>query len=50
MLVYSGESLQLTLAATLYQGDNITSQLMPGFSCTLADIFQGIPANLPTSE
>ena len=48
--VYRREDLQLALAATLFDTDTLSSPLLPGFSCTLADIFRGIPVDPPTTE
>lgn len=42
--VYRRKQAQLRLAATLLGRDTLTSPLLPGFSCDLADLFKGIPA------
>ena len=42
--VYRREEAQLNLLSTLLEADTLTSPLLPGFSCRLADLFKGIPA------
>jgi Uma2 family endonuclease len=41
--VYRREQAQLNLISTLFESDTLTSPLLPGFSCPLADLFKGIP-------
>ncbi|MEM9092304.1 MAG: Uma2 family endonuclease [Cyanobacteria bacterium P01_F01_bin.53] len=38
--VYRRQEAQLQLAATLVEGDRLSSPLLPGFDCAIADIFQ----------
>lgn len=40
--VYRREEAQLTLAVTLYDSDMLTTTLLSGFTCKVADIFEGI--------
>jgi Uma2 family endonuclease len=42
--IYRREQAQLSLFATLLDLDILTSPLLPGFSCSLADLFHGIPS------
>lgn len=42
--VYRRERAQLRLVSTLFDPDSLTSPLLPGFSCPVADLFKGIPA------
>ena len=44
--VYRREQAQLNLAVTLFEPDTLTSPLLPGFSCHLADLFKGTPAQI----
>ena len=44
--VYRREQAQLHLAATLLEPDTLTSPLLPGFSCHLADLFKGMPTQI----
>ena len=34
---------QLTLIATMLESDSLSSPLLPGFSCPVRDLFEGIP-------
>jgi|SRR5215813_1515429 len=50
ILVYQREDAQLRLARTLYEVDILSSDLLPGFSAPVTDLFVGIPAEIdPTS-
>ena len=44
--VYPRQQAQLNLAATLFEPDSLTSPLLPGFSCLVADVFKGIPSGI----
>jgi len=44
--VYRREERQLALVHTLEESDSIGSPLLPGFSCPLASVFEGIAADL----
>ena len=41
--VYRREQGQLSLVSTLFDSDMLTSPLLPGFNCPLADLFKGMP-------
>jgi len=40
----SRDQVQLALVATLHEADTLTSQLLPGFSFPVAEIFEAIPS------
>lgn len=42
--VYRREQAQLNLVSTLFDPDVLTSPLLPNFSCLLADLLKGVPA------
>ena len=42
--VYRRDGEQLALAATLFDGDTLTSPLLPEFALPLAELFVAIPA------
>jgi Uma2 family endonuclease len=44
--VYRREDAELHLALTLFEADTLTTPLLPGFSCRLADLFEGIPTQI----
>jgi len=41
--VYRRKRAQLRLHATLIEGDALDSPLLPGFSCTVSELFEGFP-------
>ncbi len=41
--VYRREDQALRLVATLYPVDTLTTPLLPGFACVVAELFEGIP-------
>lgn len=41
--VYRCDQTQLHYIATLFEGDSLESALLPGFSCTVAELFERIP-------
>src|SRR5437867_2349484 len=41
--VYRREQVQLTLASTLFESDDLASPLLPGFSASVAELFKRIP-------
>ena len=41
--VYRRDNAQLTLIATMLESDSLSSPLLPGFSCPVRDLFEGIP-------
>ncbi len=41
--IYRRSDAALRLAATLLEGDTLTSPLLPGFSCSLAELFARLP-------
>ena len=41
--VYRRDDAQLTLVATMLEPDSLASPLLPGFSCPVRDLFEGIP-------
>ncbi len=41
--VYRRDNAQLSLVATMLDPDSLTSPLLPGFSCPVRDLFEGIP-------
>jgi Uma2 family endonuclease len=43
--IYRRENQALRLVATLYPADTLTTPLLPGFACQLAELFEDIPAN-----
>ena len=40
--VYRRENTQLRLVSTLYESDTLGTPLLPGFSCSVAELFAGI--------
>ena len=44
--VYRRDHAQLRLSSTLYEIDVLDTPLLPGFSCTVATFFEGIPSGL----
>ena len=44
--VYRRDRAQLALAITLQEGDFIESSLLPGFSCPLTSVFDGVASDL----
>lgn len=43
--IHQREQAQLTLVCTLYEQDTLTSAHLPGFSCPVAGLFEGIPCD-----
>ena len=43
--VYRRVDSQLRLVATLQEGNTLDTPLLPGFSCNVAELFEGIPAS-----
>ena len=41
--LYRREQVDLRLVSTLLEGDTLESPLLPGFSCSVAEAFEGIP-------
>ena len=41
--VYRRDNAQLTLNATMLEPDSLSTPLLPGFSCFVRDLFEGIP-------
>lgn len=41
--VYRRDQMQLHYIATLFEGDRLESPLLPGFLCTVAELFERIP-------
>ena len=40
--IYRLEGMSLRLAATLVEGDTLESPVLPGFSCPVSDLFEGL--------
>jgi Uma2 family endonuclease len=43
--VYRRDQMQLHHVATLQESDRLESPLLPGFSCTVASLFERIPVS-----
>ena len=43
--IYRREDQALRLMATLYPADTLTTPLLPGFACLVAELFEGIPSD-----
>lgn len=48
--LFRRQDARLELAATLYETDVLTSPLLPGFSCPIAEIFENVPHQDSLSE
>ncbi|MGH9843918.1 MAG: Uma2 family endonuclease [Blastocatellia bacterium] len=48
--VYRRKRKQLKLVETLHQKDNLQSPLLPGFSCSVRDLFDQIPIGFQSSK
>jgi Uma2 family endonuclease len=48
--VYRPEQEQLSLASTLFESGILTSPILPGFSCPIEDLFEGIPSTPPQGK
>ena len=48
--IYRRKEAQLELIATSYEGDLLTSPLLPGFSCKVTEIFEDVPPVAASSE
>jgi Uma2 family endonuclease len=48
--VFRRESARLVLTATLGESDILTTPLLPGFTCRVAELFAGIPVNRAISQ
>ena len=44
--IYRREQAQLRLVATLFESDTLKTPLLPGFSCKVSSLFEGIPQKL----
>lgn len=44
MEIHRRDEAQLKLIATLYEPDTLTTRLLEGFTCRVAELFEGIPS------
>src|SRR5260370_19357312 len=43
--IYRRHQAQLEIVCTLYEQDTLDTPIMPGFSCCIVDLFQGLSSN-----